>query len=256
MNIEEKLKNFPNVYYVTLEESHERQKFMQDQFKKYGINGTPFYTKRLQDMDPRPKYIGDHADRIGFCLGVSISHINSLKHWYENTDDEVAIFCEDDHDFSTVEHWPFTWDEFVQSLPEGWECIQLIRIVSPLGEGFNVDLDLDIRYGRWWGSIGLMKRSWVKKILDRHLMEDGIYRMEVAWAEPFAENVLYWNIGTVYNFPLFTENTDIFSTTIVGNTKDYVFSKVAHRVSDIIVRDYWRLLGNSINIQSVMRNIK
>lgn len=257
-----KLEGFPTVYYTSLEEREDRRRFMDEQFDKYGIIGKPFITKKITEMEVPPQICGipPILESVGIMvLGSGTTHLRSLRHWYDNTNEEMAIFCEDDHDFSTIDNWNFTWKEFLQSLPENWECIQLIRILHPLQQGFEHNLKVDIRYGRFWGSFALMKRSWVKKILDRHIVQDNIFRMEIdGGIQPLVENILFLLLGEgMYNIPLFTENTSFEGTVRLDHITDeqYLNIKIPHRICELLVKDYWRLLGHKINIQDVMRNI-
>lgn len=252
MSIREKLEGFPNVYYVTLKECVERQQYMSKQFEEYGINGTPYFSKKMTQMDPPPVILDLMIDIGPVGLGVAISHLNMLKHWYENTDEEMAIFCEDDHDFSNAQYWSFNWKEFMENLPPNWECVQLIKIISPIGNNFWNSLKLELTYGRWWGSLALIKRSWVKKVLDRHIVGENVYRMKVADGIAMAENVLYWDIGTVYNLPLFNEETSLPATVDIANY-DYLFSKVPHRICQVIVQDFWKAVGPTLKVQDLLR---
>ena len=249
----EKLIGFPKVYYVSLEERTDRQFFMQEQFTKYGIDGTAHLTKRIADMDPAPVLTGPYAYTLGQGAGIVVSHLNCMKHWYYNTDEEYAIFCEDDHDFSTIDSWTFTWNDFFNNLPDPWECVQLIRIVSPLGEGYMEDLKLDLRYGRWWGGASLMRRSWVKKLLDRHIVSEYEYRLDIGDIQPIIENVLYWGAGPMFNFPLITENNNLEGTIKECTDEQYIQAKIPHKVSEQTIKDCWKSLSPDVKIQDLLR---
>lgn len=252
IDFREKTKEFPNFYYITLEDSVERHKFMQDQFEKYGINGTPYFTKRFVDMNPPPTLVDYKVGMSIKALGISISFINCLKHWYDNTNEEYAIFGEDDDDFSSIEYWNFTWKEFIDNLPADWECVQLMKVLDPIGDKFWNELKLQIEYGRFWGSLGLMRRSWVKKVLDRHLIADNVYNMYMTDVDfCTAENMLFWNLGTIYNVPLFHENNNV-PASITKTDYNYILNSTGHRVCEMVVRDFWKFCGPSLTIQQLL----
>lgn len=256
MESKQKLDGFPKVYYVTLDEMIDRQKYMNDQLDYYGIKHEAFISKRFNDMNPKPSVFGQFADTLGQGVGVVISHIKCMENWYNNTKEEVAIFCEDDHDFSSIDSWNFTWNEFIENLPNDWECVQLVRITNgfvhnypPISneEAYERDLKLDFRIGRWWGGASLMRRSWVEKILHRHVVGENIYRLDIGYVQPIIENVLYMDLGTVYNFPLLTENNNFQGTIKQCSDEEYDKAKLPHRISEQKIKQCWNSVNTSIN---------
>ena len=156
LTIEEKLKNFPSVNYTSLYESVDRRKFMQDQFDRYGITKTNVYlTERFNKISNYVQVTGTGLvmPEVHTQLGTIISHINLLRNWYVSTDEEYAIFCEDDVSFESIEHWNFTWDDFVRYIPEGWNGVQLTKVQMPFcNPAGEPNLILKLTRGRWWGS--------------------------------------------------------------------------------------------------------
>ena len=61
-----------------------------------------------------------------------------------------------------------------------------------------------------------------------------------------------------YNFPLFTENC-LLKSTLVASTlpnssdEEQYLTRINHRLSELVVKDYWKLLGNNLNIQDALR---
>lgn len=249
----DKLSGFPTVRYVTLKQRVDRQQFMKEQFDKYRINYVPYFTDKISDMDPQPVITGKYVHTLGQTVGVVISHLRCLKNWYDTTSEDMILFCEDDNDFSSIEHWNFTWQEFLQNLPKNWECIQLIRLISPLWEGHEQEFKLDLRHGRWWGCVSLMTRSWVKKILDRHVISDNEYRLDIDEIQPIVENVLYLGLGDVYNFPLITENNSFLGTIKECADEDYIKAKIPHIVSEKKIKECWKNIDTNIKIEQMLR---
>lgn len=211
-----KFDGLPSWNLISLRESVDRRKVMVDQFEKYGVSNYRFYqTDRWVNIQQHSHVVAHHHWSNG-THGTSVSHLNSLRDWYLTTDEPYAIFSDDDVDLSTCEYWNFNFAEFVDALPEGWECVQLLRKwieTSVIGKDAP-DAKLNMFYGRWFGVQALMSRAYVKKVLDRHITGWNSYNLRVVdTAEyngdpntiSYVENVLFMCNGLVYNFPLFVE---------------------------------------------------
>jgi hypothetical protein len=74
-----------------------------------------------------------------------------VKNWLDTTDEAYGIFIEDDTSFETCKYWSFTWSEFVRSLPENWEIVQLIRL-NDWSDGRSAELSLRPRQWDDWGA--------------------------------------------------------------------------------------------------------
>ncbi|CAB4124272.1 hypothetical protein UFOVP49_110 [uncultured Caudovirales phage] len=241
----EKLEGLPLVVYITLNnENLDRKQFMESQFNHYGIKHKAFLTERLfnmQDVNITGTPIDNNES------GICISHLNCMKAWYDSCDDDTVIFCEDDISFESIDYWNFTWNEFVNSLPESWECVQLIRIVSP-AEDYNLVeplQSLDLKWGRWWGASSLMKRSYVKKVLDRHILDSNVYLMGLPeiGIMPIVENILFVGLGATYNYPLLVEGESLDSTMKhinYASEEDYIKDKQHHIMSRKMIMDCWK----------------
>ena len=122
-----KLENFPSVYYVSLEECKDRQENIERQFAEYGITPTPIISKRFAESDD--EITGKFLDQLNEgTTGCVISHLKAIRKWYEETDEDYAFFCEDDLSLETIPYWDFTWEEFIETIPENACCVQLLVI--------------------------------------------------------------------------------------------------------------------------------
>jgi len=215
----DKLKNFPSVNYVSLYESIDRRNFMNSQFEYYGISRVNcFVTDRYNNVKHELVTEGLGLTDTGDMIGVTISHLNMIRHWYTTCDEEYAIFCEDDISFESINYWNFTWDDFIQNLPPDWECVQLMRMVGDYDTESH-DLSLSLKLGRRWGTHSLMKRSYAKKLLDKFVLGYNHYKFEMILDEgpfsfliPCPENVLFLSILPVLNFPVLIEHPKFYST--------------------------------------------
>jgi hypothetical protein len=213
--IKSKLENFPTVYYVSLEESIDRQRNLQDQFSQYGIKPNAILSKRFSESNDIITGAYAHTLNDG-TKGCAVSHLKAIKEWYNNTNEDYGFFCEDDLSLDTVNHWNFTWKEFVENLPDNWKCVQLMCI---RGE-FN-DLYLRDRYWDDWSVTAyIMKRDYAKRIIDAHINQNS-YHLECSNPEvqPLIETILFTGGEQVYTIPLFVEETK-FESTFEGNDGD------------------------------------
>ena len=253
MSYADKLKGFPSVYTINLEESVDRREYMINQFIKYGIKYNIFTTPRYVTFKDDISVDVDTPTKTtlpNLHIGATISFVSIMNDWYNNTDEEYAIFCEDDVSFESIEHWNFTWEEFYSKIPKQWECLQLIRMSSDIRPSTIDELQLDFRWGRWWGSSFMFRRSHVKRLLDilyvgrnkyRITSQDGAY-------DPCVENCLSFNYNTVCNFPLLFENNFNLDP-VDGKDLNANESKL---ISNYIIRHYWKTVGKNLNLDDAM----
>jgi hypothetical protein len=247
------LKNLPSINYISLYESVDRQRQFQKQLKKLGItNSNVYLTDRLSAFRNNLIIEGDFTNDIGdHAMGVTISHLNMLRNWYTSCDEPYAIFCEDDASFASVPYWNFTWDDFVCNLPQDWECVQLMRLATNLNDPGERNLfTLNLTFGRWWGTHSLMKRSYVKKILDKFIKGYNHYYFEIVNYDvpyyPIAENVMFLSVGSVWNFPLLVEFSNCPSTNL-----NVPVSPVAVESHDLVMQ-LWKNKGHVVDIKKAL----
>jgi hypothetical protein len=252
-SLKEKLKNFPTVNYISLYESNDRREYMESQFKRYGIKSNVYLTERYTEIKDNFVINGQYVKDVEVQIGTVISHLNNLKNWYTSCNEPYAIFCEDDISFESIEYWNFTWDEFMNHLPQEWECVQLIRMESPLNDEAISRLKLIPFWGRWWGSHALMKRSYVKKLLDAYCVGYNKYQLEVMgdMYMPLTENILFLGLGTCINVPLLTEWSE-FRDLIYDSEKNKI-SIDDQAISSNIIRNLWRTEGANVTIGELLK---
>ena len=233
----DKMKNFPSVNYVSLEESKDRQLSFENQFYECGIsNIRSIISKRFSECDDNVtgKYLYQLNDGTKGCC---VSHLKAIKQWYDSTEEEYGFFCEDDLSLETVQYWNFTWEQFIEKIPEDVECIQLLTVRG------NFDtFELRERYWDDWGATAyIMCREYAKKIIDTYI-EDDTYHLEIPNQDvmPLIENILFSSIGKTYTMPLFVENTEFIST--FENNDDDVSKgqKTNHKIASDLVLNYWK----------------
>lgn len=206
-----KLEGFPSVYYLSLEESVDRRENLENQFKELGItNINPIISKRFKECNDviHGKYVHSLTDASKGCC---TSHMRCIKKWLDETDEEYGFFCEDDLSLETVKYWNFAWNDFIDYLPEDWECVQLMWVRDEM-----TGVSLRERYFNDWAATAyILKRNRAKKIIDTYY-RDGEFYFDIpdCEAQPIIENLVF-SLGKVYTFPLFVEEVKKFDTCIL-----------------------------------------
>jgi FkbM family methyltransferase len=241
----DKLKYFPYSYYISLEESTERQRILHEEFSKYTVDDiTPILSKRFAECDDKVKGEMLHILDDG-TTGCVISHLKAIEKWYNEKDDGYAFFCEDDLSLETLEYWNFTWNNFIEKLPDDAECVQLTSI-RPSHD--TICLRERSMYD-WSVTAYIMTRDYAQKVLERHVF-DGEYDLTIPGTDfyPMPETVLFYGLGKVYTVELFVENNSVTTTfnQIETGHKEY------HKESYDFVSNWWKDNGLSISLEKIM----
>jgi len=167
MTLHPKLKGIPHIYYINLDYEVERKKYMEDQFKHWGIKK---FTRVNASEFPRDdfnswKHLVHQPDVIPSMfkrsLAVSMSHITTIKTWLETTTDPYVILMEDDTDMSLTEYWHFDWDYLMNNIPYDWDGIQLMY-----NSGVKMYCFLHPKKMTSWNGPILINRRYAKKLLS------------------------------------------------------------------------------------------
>lgn len=236
-----KLENFPSVYYVSLEESKGRQENIEKQFAEYGIIPTAVISKRFAESDD--EITGKFLDQMnGGTTGCVVSHLKAIRKWYEETDEDYAFFCEDDLSLETVKYWNFTWEEFIETLPEDAVCVQLLVIR-------NDYKTFSLRKREWddWAATAyILTREYAKILVEHYCLGEKRFHLELPGSgnvlTPLVENVLFETLeGVTHSIPLFVEDIE-FDTTFSPEEDEDVkgTQKSGHIESYHTVLNYWK----------------
>jgi GR25 family glycosyltransferase involved in LPS biosynthesis len=257
VEVEDKLNNvmdeFPSVYCVSLEECQERRDKLISQFKNYGIEPKFLISKRYSESNDKiiGKYL--HALNDG-TKGCCVSHLKMIKEWYNNTDEEYAFFCEDDLSLETMDYWDFTWNEFIEKIPDDVECVQLLTIRNHYDT-----FEMRPRYWDDWGATAyILTREGAKKIIDTYI-KGNTYVLDIPNYDimPLIENIIFAYVINTHTIPLFVENI-IFNSTF-ENADDDVKNgqKNNHKIAHDIVLNMWKSRKKVLKeIEEIKNNIK
>jgi FkbM family methyltransferase len=243
------LKNFPPVFYVTLEDCIDRQNQIEKDFAKYGIVPNAIKSKRFSESNDiiTGKYLYQLSGPTQGCI---VSHLKAIKHWYESEESDYAFFCEDDLSLKTVEHWNFTWEEFIEKLPDDCECVQLMTIRGD----FDGVYFRERKWDDWSETAYIMNRDYAKKLIDNYCIEDKFHlELKEANIMPIGENILFSSVGKVYTFPLFVEDVGV-PTTDINDPELENGQKPNHVYSSEYVYDWWKNNGRNKTISELMND--
>ncbi len=246
-----KLQQFPPVYYVSLEESRDRQENLEKQFKEYGIkNYTPMIFKRFAECNDIIHGTLVHTLNSS-NKGASTSHLKSIQKWLTETDEPYAVFFEDDVSFETTKFWSFSWNEFMKELPNDWEAIQLMWVRPHM-----VKIEFRERYQDDWSATAFMlKRSYGQRLLDRFMISENEFNYDIGNFQPIVENIMF-GFGKVYTIPLFVEETDLPTTFI--NSPEFDSNLIvngqgeSHHNSQSAVLNWWKNIGCKTSLKKIM----
>ena len=255
----EKLKNFPSVNFISIEESQDRRNILYEMFEEYEIQKvTPHIYKKYRDEDH--KIIeGPLVNHNG--KGPVTSHLKAIKEWYENTDEPYTFFCEDDLSLDTVKYWNFTWDEFFNSLPENWNIVQLCLIREDMFIFFNPEVKLRNRCWCDWSACAyLITRKHAEHLIKNYYPNDYIHLEYKGNDKEFRENEYssFWFLlpqvenmvysffeGGNYVFPLFVENVS-FNSTWSGGDDNWL-----NRYSHDEIINWWETKGKNKDLNDL-----
>lgn len=256
-NNQDKLKNFPSINFVSIEESQNRRDLLYKQFEEYNLTKvTPHIFEKYDDS--KHTLIGNSLDKfVGNVRGPVTSHLKAIKKWYFDTDEEYAFFCEDDLSFETVKYWNFTWEEFFNNLPKDWGCVQLCWVREYEMFRFSYS-GLKLRPRCWcdWSACAyLITRDHAKKLISNYY-RDGTFNLDYVgndhaerpeWAlRPTAETIIFSKVSPVYGIPVFVENSLNFKSTWADQVS------FPNEYSYHTVIDWWKTEGKNFSISDLM----
>lgn len=130
MDLKNKLKGLPTIYYTNLDNRTDRREYMESQFDYWGIknycrvSGTKYLASEYDNWKHLISNKKNYSLNLSYTANF-ITHLEMIKNWLETTDDQCMIMMEDDYDLSLIEYWNFDWDYLMNNIPHDWDCIQL-----------------------------------------------------------------------------------------------------------------------------------
>lgn len=242
LTVKKKLKGFGPIYWINLDSDVERKEKAEELFDFYEIANT-----RISGFDGRKEDLSVYLDGNfpgGMSqteMGCTLSHLKALRYFLENTDEEVAIVCEDDIIFDTVEFWPFNWKLFKESLPYDWDCLQLS--ITSTG---NLVANLHPRILTNFCTVcNVFTRRYVEKLASLHFRGEK-YKVDNGVKPRAVADEILFNAGKTYSMPLFLYRHDFHSNI----HQDHV--EVFHKNNVEAIMKFWQESGPNIPISSLL----
>lgn len=159
------------------------------------------------------------------CLS---SHLKAMSVFLETSNDDYCIIAEDDLSIEYAKFWNKSYWEYLEDLPDDWECIQLTQIIpiQHISAGkYLYDRLKVIPYKdnfSWSTTAYMINRKGAQKLLDSVKIFDNKYYFKNI-TESIADVYIYKYLNT-YTIPLFTYMNEDEST-INNNSKHLSTSK-------------------------------
>ncbi len=247
MDLENKLKGFPPIYYINLLHRTDRKNWMESQFNNWGITDHHRINASKYDISKYDEWKDIIVEnQILECLSAmstALNHIETIINWYDSNLSETCIIMEDDLSIQNIKYWNFDWTYFENNLPENWECIQLYFCSTYHSNGLFVPMFLHRRSDAGSAAAYLINRTYAKKV--KNLMyRDGKYRLT------FADNSFHkrhskthitgdsnlFDIGITYSIPLFNLNVNMNGDSEQNNNKMFPIDIICSR----LIEDWWK----------------
>lgn len=238
-----KLKNLPPIYYLNLDSSHQRNEYMEDQFKYWEIQNytrISAYDGREDDLSHIIK--GRYPDNMNSSeVGCVTSHLKAIHHWMTTSDSPCAIFMEDDVDLQTVQNWNFTWSDFYSRIPYDWDVVQLAIICTgPLHVTLHQRFVNDFSAAAY-----IITRHHAEKLIKHHIRGDK-YKLDNGVKPRAVSEDLIYNSGNTYSIPLFLYKIAL------GSSIHPEHIDMFHRPSHDGLLKFWNENGSNLSIEKLM----
>jgi len=239
INLSNKLKGLPHIYYVNLDNRSDRKKYMESQFdfwriKNYTRISSSKYLASESESWANKVIDGSIKNLSSYVVGNAITHLELLKDWINNSSDEYVILMEDDYDLNLIQYWQFDWEYLISRLPYDWDCIQL---GFESKEFIPFFLHPKLRHS-YFGPI-MITREYAKKILRLHCVGEDKYNLNKLIGDynfkVCSTSVDYFmgHTGRTYSIPLITTNVDL------GSTESDIQIERRHHVKSRAAYYYW-----------------
>lgn len=229
--VKKKLNGLSHVLWINLDTETDRQDHMNGLFDFYEIPNTRISAVDGRgDNDVSEFLTGKWPELISSGeLACTMSHLKAIKYFYEETDLDYIIICEDDIVFDTVPYWPFTWKSFLSHAPYDWDVLQCaITSTKNLRANLHPRLIND-----FCAAFYVITRHHAAKILKLHVRGNK-FRLDQKLKPRAASEEIIYNTGKTYSMPLFTYRYDFDS----GIHQDHV--EIFHKQNVEGVMNFWK----------------
>jgi hypothetical protein len=178
MNLNNKLKDIPKIYYINLDERPDRKNYMESQFDQLKIDkwerysASKYRVENFQDWE----LLLSHKPNINSSLDIiliaqTITYLNLIEDWLIKTDDKYALIIEDDYNLLMSKYWHFDWEYLMNNIPHDWDSILL-----GFENAWNIPCFLHPTMFYHNTGPTMFTRYYVEKLLRLHII-DGKYNI-------------------------------------------------------------------------------
>jgi len=237
--------NIPRIYYINSKERYDLREYTESNLLSIGINN---FT-RVEKLE-RYENLLYNSEKItpenNSELSISVSYLDTIKKWLEETNEKNMIIMSDHVDFSYVKyfHKDWDWDFFMQNIPHDWDSILL---------GFEDRLTVlpcflhPMRDSHGTG-MTLLNRRYAKKLLKFHTTNNKYNLFQRVsnkfWRTDDGLIPLHYFLnqcGKSYAIPLFPRNPDL--------TEDKYFSDETIKNNGKLYSLWWKEYGEMISTE-------
>ena len=233
-----KLRNFPHVYYVNLDNRTDRKEYMEKQFEFWRLDFTRVSSSKYAASKAKEwgadKVTGKVTGMPAYVVGNAVTHLEFMKDWLNTSTDPWLLLMEDDYDLNLFQYWNFNWDYLMNRIPYDWDCLH-IGYESTKFIPFFLHPKLNHTY---FGPV-ILQRDYVEKILDLHSDGDKWNFEKVLGDKKFnksAGTVDYFigHTGRTYCIPLITTND-----TLTSGENGVMINRIHHKHSRRAYYHWW-----------------
>jgi hypothetical protein len=200
------LKNV-DFYYINLNKDIEKNKNM----LKILLENNIINEKRIEAIDGKSQNVCING--LSFSEhGCTLSHLEALKHFCNNSNNEYAIICEDDIDISNICKINFSFYDTLKFYKPEFYCLQLAVTTRE-----DMEIDFSLRPRTFWDfstAAYIVNKKYARLLIDSYGTVDDIYKNFVSTVHvdprggsvhtrPVADELVY-SLCKTYVFPIFT----------------------------------------------------
>ena len=242
------------IYYINLNKSSQRKKFMEEQFGLYnitnykrivGVDGKQL-KNTFKDNIHRTTFTNNYSELSKNEVGCLLSHLKAIKTAYDNNLDQVLIL-EDDCSLDLM----FFWEDKLTSLlnklnKSDWEIFQLYT-------GNCIDFNskkCTLQTGKkdCWGCVAyLINRKGMEKIINfiktnnQNEILLGKYFNNKLYPTRGQSDIFLYQIAKTYSLdtPLFcTNNSNLQSTILTYHNTDQFAINISNKIIKHYLKEY------------------
>lgn len=268
MNLDNKLKGLPPIFYLNLDHRTDRKEYMEGQFKERGITD---YTRISASRFATSK-IDEWGHRLDLMLlaksdaSIVMNQFTTIIDWYNSGISETCIIMQDDLSLELIDYWMFDWETIVKSLPYNWDCVQFYHC-------HNEEMRMHLHkrsYGSSSAACYMINRWYAEKLIKLHLQPDNSFKLKNNLKDVSvpkecysSDDFLLYQIGVSYSLPILCLNQRLSQTPDnklqedeTEEDYDPVISIYHNKIHDILastcVRRWWENESSKYKAEDIL----